>query len=267
MLVKPLPKATPRMLELDYLHRANNPLGPALAARLQWTVADALNSPFGKATAEADLGRAEAAGLERLADDAAARAAMAFARKLTLEGYAISDEEFAALLKLFGPEKVVAIVHTVAYANFFNRLVLGLGVEGEPVSPVEVKLDPDRLAKLTAPSRPPWADLGGVKDGGLSIRPNWGEASAEELSQTLERQKERKLRIPLPDAAKLDALPPKERDSARAILWNTVSLGYQPALPRTWFAALYAFYDDAKVDRLFTNSMFWVVTRTNQCFY
>ena len=38
-------------------------------------------------------------------------------------------------------------------------------------------------------------------------------------------------------------------------------------MPRVWFAALYAFYDEARVDRVFTNSVFWVVTRTNDCFY
>src|SRR5207237_4537779 len=55
VLVGPLPKATAKMLELDYLHRAQHPLGPELAGVLQWTVADALGSKFGKATAEADL--------------------------------------------------------------------------------------------------------------------------------------------------------------------------------------------------------------------
>ena len=46
------------MLELDTFHRAKNPLGPGLSARLRWAAADALGSPFGKATAEADLRRA-----------------------------------------------------------------------------------------------------------------------------------------------------------------------------------------------------------------
>ena len=30
---------------------------------------------------------------------------------------------------------------------------------------------------------------------------------------------------------------------------------------------LSAFYEEAKIDRVFTNSVFWVVTRTNDCFY
>jgi hypothetical protein len=44
-------------------------------------------------------------------------------------------------------------------------------------------------------------------------------------------------------------------------------MGYQPEMTRAWFAVLYAFYDEAKPDRVFTNSVFWVVTRTNDCFY
>jgi alkylhydroperoxidase family enzyme len=271
VLVTPMPRATTRLLELDYIHRARNPLGPELAGRLQWAVADALQSAGGKATAEADLRRA---GLtdKQLADlgspaDPALRTAVSFARKLSLEGHAITDGEFAEMLKLFGPEKLVAIVHTIAYANFHNRLVLGLGTGGDPLPPVQLKVDPDRYAKLTAPTRPPWDDLGAVTAGGLAIRPDWDKATAEELGTNLDRQKERALRIPLPTSDRLAALPPKERESAEKILWNTVSSGYQPLLTRTWFAALYGFYEDARVDRVFTNATFWVVTRTNQCFY
>jgi len=64
-----------------------------------------------------------------------------------------------------------------------------------------------------------------------------------------------------------EKLPPRERDSAQRILWNTVSSGYQPEMTRAWFAPLSAFYEEAKPDRVFTNSAFWVVTRTNDCFY
>lgn len=271
-LIDPLPKTTAKMLELEYLHRAKSPLGPELAGLLQWTVADALGSPFGKATAEADLRRTNHLRLlEKLGNqDALApdlRMAVAFARKLTLEGSAITDEEFASLLRLYGPEKVTAIVHTVAYANFQNRVVLGLGADGDPVPPVDAKFDPDRLAKVRTPPRPPWEDLKTVTAPGFSVRVDWSKKTQEELHRGLDKQKERKLRIPLPDPSRLADLPPKEQEGAAKILWNTVSSGYQPALPRAWFAALYTYYDEAQVDRVFTNSVFWVVTRTNDCFY
>lgn len=273
VLVGPLPKATAKMLELDYFHRAKNPLGLELPAILRWTAAEALGSPFGKATAEADLRRAGRPpdALARLGDKALlapdVRVAAAFARKLTLEGHAITDTEFAELLQLYGPEKVTAIVHTVAYANFHNRIVLGLGAAGDPTPPIDAKFPPERLAKVAAPARPPWDDLKEVTAGGLSVRIAWSKADADELNNTLERQKERGLRIPLPDLARIKSLPPRERQQAERVVWTRVSSGYQPEMPRLWFAALYAFYDEANVERVFSNSVFWVVTRTNDCFY
>jgi hypothetical protein len=194
--------------------------------------------------------------------------AVVFARKLTLAGHAITDEEFKELLRHFSPDEVTAIVHTVAYANFHNRIVLALGVKGEGIiaDPVALKFDLD-AAKVKAPDRPPWDDLKQVKEGGLSVRVEWGRDGFDELNAAMEKQKERKPRMPLPDKSVYDKLTPREQESSRKILWNTVSMGYQPELTRAWFAVLYTFYEEAKVDRVFTNSVFWVVTRTNDCFY
>src|SRR4029079_8823588 len=55
VLAGPLPKTTAKMLELDYLHREKNPLGPELAAVLRWAVAATLGSKYGISIAEADL--------------------------------------------------------------------------------------------------------------------------------------------------------------------------------------------------------------------
>src|SRR5207302_1428453 len=81
-----LPGTTSRMLELDHLHRAANPLGPALAGKLRWAAADAIGCGYARRYAEADLRRAgawdgsleQARGLPK-----AERAALAFARQLT----------------------------------------------------------------------------------------------------------------------------------------------------------------------------------------
>jgi alkylhydroperoxidase family enzyme len=270
----PLPKTTAKMLELDYHHREKNPLGPVLAAQLRWVVADTLGSRYGVAVAEADLERAglNTSGGERGPkageEPKSVQVALAFAKKLTLEGHAITDKEFAELLKHFGPAKTTAIVHTVAYANFHNRVLLGLGVKGEsPVAePLALKFDLD-AAKVKAPERPPWDDLKSVKSGGLSVRAEWGDKDFDRLNEILEDQKERKPRMPLPDKSVYEKLTPREQESSKKILWNTVSMGYQPELTRAWFAVLYTFYEEAKVDRVFTNSVFWVVTRTNDCFY
>lgn len=260
-----MPKTTAKMLELDYLHRVNNPLGQRLSARLRYTVADALKCDYGRAAAEADF---ERAGSRPTKPPEGAARALRFAKRLTLAASEITDDEFAELLIDFTPAQVTAIVHTVAYANFQNRIILGLGVKGEspPAEPVSVKFDLD-ATKVKAPDRPPWDDLKNAKGDGLSIRVEWSKHEFEELNKTLEKQKERKLRMPLPDKSAYEKLTPREQDGARKILWNTVSMGYQPELTRAWFAPLYAFYEEAKVDRVFTNSVFWVVTRTNDCFY
>ena len=150
MLAGPLPKTTARMLELDYLHRAENPLGPALAAKIRWVVADALGCEYGVANANADLVRAGVSlkdgkfhvPAKGPKDEAAA---LDFARKLTKAGYTITDDEFVELLQYYGPEKTTAIVHSVAYANFHNRIVLGIGVPADSPAtpPLAVKFDAD----------------------------------------------------------------------------------------------------------------------------
>jgi alkylhydroperoxidase family enzyme len=275
VLAGPLPKTTAKMLELDYLQREKNPLGPELSALIRLEVAKALQSKYGVAAAKADLDSVQLPilrkphGLLGVPDGWSEQTiAVKFAKKLTLEGHAITDREFAEVLKEFGPENTTAIVHTVAYANFHNRILLGLGVKGEspPAPPVDVKFDLE-AAKVTAPPRPPWDDLKATTASGPSVRVAWSKADADQLNRTLEKQKERTLRLPLPDESRLKALPPREQDAAKRILWNTVSSGYQPEMTRAWFAVLSAFYEEAKPDRVFTNSAFWVVTRTNDCFY
>lgn len=277
-LAGPLPRTTGFMLELDAVHRAKNPLGPALAATLRWACADAIGCDYARAYAAADLRRA---GLAQPAIDAATRGwkglpdddrtAVAFARKLTTAGHAITDAEFADLLGRYGPAKTVAVVHTVAHANFQNRIFLALGATvepGGPVPPFDVKLDADARAKLVAPPRPPWAEVTkAVTDPTGPTRPAWDAKSHSELETLLASQKARKGRIPVPDPSALDFLPADVKARSSRIVWSTVSLGYQPLLTKAWFDTMGVFQEEAKFDRVFSNSFFWVVTRSNDCFY
>lgn len=264
------PQTSAKMLELDYLHREKNPLGDVLAGRVRRVVAATLGNKYGEESATADLRRAGLTETEithPMTYPPKDWAALSFAKKLTVEGHAITDKEFAEVLNHLGPEKMTALVHTVAYANFHNRVLLGLGVKGEspPVPAVAVAFDP--TAKADSPPRPPWDDLKAVTADGPRVRVEWSNRDFDNLNQTLEQQKERSLRIPLPDKSKFDALSGREKEQAERITWNTVSSGYQPEMTRAWFACLNAFYEEAKPDRVFTNSAFWVVTRTNDCFY
>ena len=59
---------------------------------------------------------------------------------------------------------------------------------------------------------------------------------------------------------------PKPKTPIR-IKWSLVCLGYQPELAAAWSACTRAFGEEAKQDRVFEESLFWVVTRTIHCFY
>lgn len=278
-LIGPLPKTTGAMLELDRLHRAENPLGPVLSAKLRWVAADALGCDYARAYAEADLKRANvpqadidafAEGTDTPADDE--KKLFAFARKLTKAAYTITDAEFAAVLKAFGPEKTCAAVHTLAYCNFHDRILMGLRAEVEangPLPPFDVPLDPDARQDVPAPPRPDWALLKDAKPPKMSVRSAWAddEAAVPDPLSLVEAQKARPLRMPLPDKGVFAGLPPDVKRQTDSIVWMTVSMGYQPRLTAAWFACLRAYQSEAKFDRLASNSVFWVVTRSNECFY
>ena len=279
-LVRTVPRTTAAMLDLDYLHRAENPVGAVLAGKLRWQVADALGCRYFRSMSASDLRRAglseqEIKALQTEADSSPTAdrelAAMRFARQLTLAGHDVTDEQVQQLMELFGPEQVVAIVHTIALANFQNRIALALGLDEEPdggVPPLAPRWDRQQLATLAAPPRPtiePVIDLNSHPD--WLPPPRWNLQATLDVTSRLEAQKKRHLRIPLPDASRIAALPPDARDQAERILWDRVSSGYQPEMTAAWFACNRPFKDESKLDRVFANSLFWVVTRENQCFY
>ncbi|HEV3236020.1 MAG TPA: hypothetical protein VGZ25_03465, partial [Gemmataceae bacterium] len=51
------------------------------------------------------------------------------------------------------------------------------------------------------------------------------------------------------------------------IKWSLVCTGYQPELALGWGNCTRSFGQDAKQDRVFEESLFWVVTRSLNCFY
>ena len=265
-LVVSLPKTTGAMLELDALHRAKNPLGPALAAKLRWAAADAIGCAYSRQTAEADMRRASVSASDRKHWTTGRRLSepdrlmRQFARKLTEAASTVTDDEFAELVKLFGTERVVAMVHTLALANFQNRIFLALGVEienGGPLPPFDVPLDTQKRQKIDTPERPLPPDL--PDEPVASLTPAWRELAFGELQKAIEGQKSRKGRIG-PPAQPGNAPPTK-------IVWTQVSGGYQPILTKTWFDCMQTYYSESKIDRVFANSAFWVVTRSNECFY
>lgn len=262
VLAGPLPATTARMLRLDRTQRVGNPLGAHLAARLRLEVAATLGCEPVAAAAAEDL-RAAPAG--RHATPTVALA-VAFARRLTREGHAITDAEFAALLDAFGPEATTAVVHTIAYANFLCRIVAGLGVTGAmPVVAVgtdeDAPTNPAIVPPRRRPTEVPTADV---------LAPfalPWSDSDHARVCSLRDRQIERAPRIPMPGNERLEGLTGRAEQMAARVAWSRVGYGYQRELTRQWFACLYSFYEESRIDPVFENAMFWVVTRTNDCFY
>lgn len=274
-----LPRTTAAMLVLDRLHRTKSPLGPSLRGKMRWVAADANRCEYARATAEADLRRegiseAEIADLKAGPDHwpEGERGALRFARQMTRDASLVTDAEVAELKAAYGDEKLVAMVLLIAAANFQDRLILGLGIapeEGGPLPPLDLEFDP-RAPKPTVPARANPSDQHGPAEPTKVDDPAWREFDFAALQRGLRDQKgvQGRVRVPTYDEV-LGRLPdgyPKPRNPIR-IRWSLVCLGYQPELAAAWSACTRAFGEEADQDRVFEESLFWIVTRTIHCFY
>jgi hypothetical protein len=276
-LADALPRTTALMLELDYLHRVRSPLDPKLRAEMRWLAAHANHCTYAEAYAAADLRRAGAdeALLRTLAGEPAAwpekdRAALAFARQLTLAADTVSDEQMAQLIKQYGEKQVVAMVLLLAYANFQDRLLLALGTsleDGGPLAPLDVRFvrggnapaPAPRPAPRELPATPPQKPIGA----------EWTGLDFGSLQAHLEAQRERPPRIAVPTWDEVRRGLPKDYPATRPsrIKWSLVCLGYQPELSAAWLTCMRTFGEESKQDRVFEESVFWVITRSLHCFY
>ena len=266
---KALPRTTAAVLELEYRHRAASPLDATLRAQIRLIAAHANRCGYTQAQSEADLrrGGASDAGIEKLLEkEDALPPVLRFARKLTLAAYTVTDAEVAELVKSLGEKQLVAVVQLLAFSNFQDRLVLALGISREP----DGALPPRdwRFAKETkAMERPAWPTEP-AKTAPMTVDAEWRSFSFSDLKKNMEVQKERPLRVRVPtwDEVKV-ALPPESQKRELRIKWSLVCMGYQPELAQGWSACTRAFGTEAAMDRVFEESLFWVVTRSLQCFY
>lgn len=266
VLSKSLPKTTAAILRLDYLHRADNPLDPVLRGKLRFVAALANRCEYSVWYADYDLRRAGLTPKQRAAFlgdwkklPAKERIALEFARKMTIAAHTVTDKEFAALLKAYGPETVTAMVHTLAYANFQDRIFLALEIaveKGGPLPPLDADFDEQELAKIKVPKRKPWKQIERGKIVAPKVKLEWKKRSHDQIRKLLAAQKKRTGRMP----------PPKSGPRT-PIAWATISLGYQPVLTQEWFRCMSTFQEEMSLDEVFSNSMFWVITRSNECFY
>ncbi len=276
-LARPLPATTAAMLELDYLHRARSPLDPQLRGKVRWVAAHANRCTYGEACAAADLRRAgvSEADVQSLAGDfarspAEERATLRFARKMTLAASTVTDAEVAELRRIHGDKKLVALVLLLAYSNFQDRLLLALDApveQGGPLPPLEVHVATGAKSR-EVPARQVVEAKPGATSAGKNMDPEWLALDAPRLQKSMSAQREREPRIPVPAWEEVrQLLPDGATRKPLRIRWSLVCVGYQPELANAWSACTRAFAQEAKQDRVFEESLFWVITRSLQCFY
>jgi alkylhydroperoxidase family enzyme len=281
VLARTLPRTTAAMLELDYLQRARSPLDPKLRGKMRWIVAHANRCAYGEAYAAADMRRAGVAEatVQALAGDlaelpAAERAALTFARKMTLAADTVTDDEVAQLTAQYGTDGVTAMVLLLAYANFQDRLILALGLQvedGGPLPPLEFRFGktPADAAHCAVPPRTsPEADAP-VQAERPVPDPEWQALDFRALQKGMEGQRARQPRVRVPTWEEVRKRLPPDYATSRPvrIKWSLVCMGYQPELATAWGACTRALGEEAKEDRVFEESVFWVITRTLHCFY
>jgi alkylhydroperoxidase family enzyme len=275
----PLPRTTAAMLELDWLQRTKSTLDPKLRVKVRWAAARANRCAYSEQTALADLRRAGGSNdetknltdsLEKLSDRE--RLAIRFATNLTKRGSSITDKEFEQVRNEFGDPNTVAIVLGVAYANFQDRLILSYGIPleaGGPLPPLEVQFKSPYAGNTGAPrvlpkNAPADGPPAHIND------PDWLQIEPAALRAAMESQKASKPRVPVPTFEEIKAKsPPNTFPPGRTlkINWSLVCMGYQPELAAAWIKCLRTFEAESKQDRIFEECLFWVVTRSIDCFY
>jgi hypothetical protein len=217
------------------------------------------------ARADLDLLRKEPGKLPPVERDA-----VAFARRMTLAAYTVTDDEVAALLKAHGERAVVAMVQLLAYANFQDRLLLALGLGSQaPLPALEVQF-PRRAAGEgpKAPLRTTVKPPRGAEPPTKITDDEWLALDYNALQKSLTGQRARAPRIRVPTAEDLVRLNPgAPARKGGGVKWSLVCSGYQPKLAQGWGACTGGFRADAKQDRTFEELQFWVVTRSLHCFY
>lgn len=287
-LAPTLPYTTAAVLELDAVYRSGSEIDRKLRAKIRWTAAHANRCEYGMAYALADLRAAGAAESEISAlqgrtggvSESESRV-LEFAGRLTTAAYSVTDAEVEVLRGEFGEAGLVAIVLHLAYANFMDRLVLSLGVPVEEDGPLPPRVFHfpafASLDKIPVAVRPSTVDLDNPPE---PPRPapklsevfghDWSAISFDELQRRIEGQRNRKGRVSVPLWEDVKGrLPPGmySADRPMKVQWSLVVLGHQTDLGVAWLRCLRVFAREAEFNQVLAESMFWVVTRSLDCFY
>lgn len=283
MLARDLPRTTAALLQLDWAQRTQSPVPAGLRAALRWVAARANGCAYAEAHAAADARRAgvDAARWESLTQagfpgwSEGERAALAFARQMTVDSDAVTDDEFAALVRHFGEKQAASMVLLLAYANFQDRLLLCLGAPletGSPPAPVEVAFPREAFVVQTSPP-PPLQKTPLPKPTGRDLiadDASWKSVTYEALQERLETQRRKPTRLRIPDWSEVARnLPEGLFRRPSDIVWYRIVFGYAPELaaPFEIFMRTAGAEASPKWDRIFGSSLFWVTTRAVHCPY
>jgi hypothetical protein len=164
------------------------------------------------------------------------------------------------------------LVLNIGYANFQNRLVLALKLDVEAEGPLEP------LDWIFADSTPTGANTPAALrtsfPSPLAVKPitseanSWKDFSFNDLQTNLNIQRERVPRILVPEWDQIESrLPAGLYPHPLRIRWSRVVVGYQPVVGPAWIKCLRVFEQEAHQDRVFEESVFWIVTRGLRCYY
>ncbi len=118
---------------------------------------------------------------------------------------------------------------------------------------------------------PPQNELEALAETGekvVDLDREWTHVSYDELQSRLERQRDRKPRLSIPDWEDVRKnLPPAMAVRPTRIVWNLVCSGYVPEMAVPWSISTRTMWAESKPDRIFEESLFWVQTRSIGCNY
>lgn len=285
MLAQEMPKTAAAFLELDLAQRTLSPVEPKLRAAMRWIAARDNCCSYAMATAQADAKRSGATveQILSLATERQARwsenerVALLFAHLMTVDSDSITDELFDDLVRRFDKRQVASMVLLLAYSNFQDRFLNCLGApleETGPMPPVKLKFAPDELvSKTTPPSRGtpkvPGSEANGTADV-IEDASGFTWLSYPQLQDRLNKQRQRKTRLPIPEWDTFSSnLPKGLMDKPSDIVWYRIAFGYahELAVPFEIYMRTAGSEVATNWDRLFGNCIFWMVTDAIKCPY
>ncbi len=292
MMVSEMPRTTAAYLELDRSQRTLGAVAPSLRAACRYVAAKSNGCVYSLATARAD-GKSANVPTEKwasLEDDSwkawtvEERLALEFAKQMAIDSDGIPDDLFRDLVSKFGEQAVACMVLHSAYASFQDRFLLCLQIGFDSSSgllPVTARFDPAGLVSTTTPPPKPTTNssvaLPTTSDSTAAIpKPSVKKSMEytwlpfEGLQERLAQQRHRKTRLTIPEWDVIATkLPQGLMDRPSAIVWYRIAFGYasELAVPFEIYMRTAGSEVSKNWDRIFGNSIFWIVTDAMKCPY